>query len=119
MMIGNRYWSTGIVLKYDGRGSWSATAEFFDSGFCDDESTEGRLHTRYYVPLETAIDVVIADAAKLGIEFNKNTDGKSILMVRGDGEYEDCPLPENWKEVLEQQAVRIGWASAYGTVDHG
>lgn len=111
-MIGNRYWSTGINLKYTSYSNqWSATLKFFDSGFCQDESTEGKLYTRYYVddPIQ-AIKTLIEDAGKLGIDFKHGKDGKIILMW---GKAERTNKPKNWKCILEDIAKRSGTKSAY------
>lgn len=109
-MIGDTYWTTGIKLKYDGRpdngGKWSANLDFYDDGFCDDESTEGTLHTRYYVEIETAIDTLIADAKRLGIEIKKGIGDKPFLMLYQDGERY---VPDSWRKVLQEQAERIGF----------
>jgi hypothetical protein len=106
-MVGEQYWATGVNMRhFDGK--WAATVEFFDNGFCDDASTQGALRTRYFVPLETAIDTIIADAAKLGIEFRERN-----LYAEEDGESKDWPMPEDWREVLEAQAKRIGFKWPY------
>lgn len=110
-MIGNRYWSTGINLKYTPYSNqWCATLKFFDSGFCQDESTEGKLYTRYYIddPVQ-AIKTLIEDAVKLGIEFNLS-DGKIILMW---SKAERTNRPKDWKSILEDIAKKTGTKSAY------
>lgn len=108
-MIGDGYWSTGIVLKYSGDGKWSASLDFYDDGFCDDESTEGNLHTRYFVGIETAIDTLIADAKTLGIRFVNPTGDNPRLYAYGDGESKEWPMPKGYDELLSQQARRIGY----------
>lgn len=87
-MIGPNYWTTGIKMRrydssHNGEG-WSAALEFLDDGFCSDQpragviSTEGTLHTRYFVHSEdmtatecavAAAKALVADAERLGIEF--------------------------------------------------
>jgi len=126
-----KYWSTGIVVSWrperPGHAeAWGASLDFCDDGFVNDDpdlrhiSTEGRLYTRYAVEeteetsaLALAIDVLIADAAKLGIEFRDPVIGCPMLYYRGDGEDSDCPPPPGYRELLAEQARRIGWAS-YG-----
>jgi hypothetical protein len=110
-MVGEKYWSIGIVLKWNENHGWSATVDFMDDGFCDSQSTEGNLHTRYFGPVEQAIDVVLADAQRLGIEFKSNIAGKPFLLYTGDGENKDWPAPPNWKSILREQARRIGFTS--------
>lgn len=125
-MIGDRYVSTGITCRWLAhRDAWAASLKFIDAGFCNDHadtgsvSTEGTLHTRYYVQdgaavggLTAAIDAVISDAARLGIDFNC-VGGSPSLYVDGDGEDEDVDLPEGWRGTLAQQAARLGWVT-YG-----
>lgn len=107
-MVGDKYWSTGISLKWDGHGLWAAECKFLDSGFCQDESTEGVLRTRYFVDLEMAIDTLKQDVERLGIEWHD-----AILYGHKDGESEEYPLPVNWKEIIKNQADRIGFGFPY------
>ena len=109
-MIGNSYWSTGIIIEYDPyRDLWHATAEFYDDGFCQDESTEGEIHSRYWTELETAIDNVKADTEKLGIEWQPT----GQILSRQDGE----GMPANWKKILKAQADRINFNFPYQMED--
>jgi hypothetical protein len=119
-----RYWSTGItVTEYIGR--WTASLDYCDDGFADDDpdaeliSTQGSLSTRYGVRdgdtrsgLTAAVDALVADAKKLGIEFiaTSGTDAP-FLYYKGDGEWEDFPPPNGWRETLAAEAARIGFAS--------
>lgn len=112
-MIGEVYWTTGITLRYDGQGRWEASLKFYDDGFCDDESTEGNLTTRYFISLETAVDTLIADAAKLGIRLVRAIDSNPSLYAFGEGESEDWPMPDGWRELLAAQAERIGFHFPY------
>lgn len=120
-MIGERYWSIGIVLTYD-RKNWGGEVEFYDNGFVDDDadagriSTEGILRSRYYIAdgdhasaLTVVIDVLKADAERLGIQWRDSPH----LHVKGDGEWEDFPPPEDWRLLLLQQSERIGWPPLY------
>lgn len=116
-MIGDQYWSTGIVLRYGYAGgkrlAWVAYCEFLDDGLCQDEGTEGRLTTRYFVPLELAIDTLHKDATKLGIVFKAIIDKAPMLYYENDGDSKEFPPPDNWRAILREQAERIGWAT-YG-----
>lgn len=127
------YWTTGIVLRWHERSGssngvdhsgWSATLDFYDSGFCDDDADTGRvstegtlrtLHTRYAVRdgetvsgLTAAVGTLITDARHLGITFNDPQ-----LYYQGDGEDEECPPPPGWEEALAAEASRIGWRTPY------
>lgn len=127
----SEYWSTGIVLTWQPERpghaeAWSAHLDYLDEGFLDDEpaagriSTEGTLRTRYPVEdvdgvnvLAVVLDVLIADAERLGIVWRNSVDGWPMLYYRGDGEDDDYPPPAGYRELLREQAERVGWAT-YG-----
>ncbi|HEY9412389.1 MAG TPA: hypothetical protein VIP77_22615 [Jiangellaceae bacterium] len=123
-MIGNGYWSNGITVRYsDGR--WSASVAYYDDGFVNDTaddgtvSTEGTLHTRYFLrdgktadALTVAIDTVKADAERLGISWNTPGIGPFVYMD-GDGENGGRDVPDNWRELVDEQARRLGWERLY------
>lgn len=141
-MISNsgRYWATGITVQWhahsgsrqvDGQrvphSGWSATVEYFDDGFVSDNtdagsiSTQGKIATRYAVRdgehtsgLTAAIDTVLADAERLGIEFRDEADGPYLYM-HGDGEWKDVDYPDGWRAVLAAESARLGWNSIYTT----
>jgi hypothetical protein len=127
-MIGNGYWSTGIVVAYSDwhGGAWSAEVEYFDSGFCDDDaangiiSTQGKLNTRYAVrdgseaTLTAVIDVIKADAERLGITFRAGG-GAPNVYYKGDGENGNYPPPPNWRGLIDAQSRRLGWQTVYGS----
>lgn len=127
-MIGPRYWSTGVKVAWQShagigaggvtRSGWSATIEFCDDGFCDDDadtravSTEGKLRSRYAVSdgdevdgLTAVLDVILADAARLGINMRPRADMPCYLHF---GEAEDAERPDGWAEMLRGQAARLG-----------
>lgn len=125
-MIGNGYWAVGITVvhAYAGGGDsgWGATVEYLDDGFCDDDadmgrvSTQGVLSTRYRLregreadALTTVIDVIKADAERLGIAWREN----SCVFYRGDGEDSEYPPPEGWREAIDAQSARLGWRQIY------
>lgn len=130
----NGYWSTGITVNWSPRAQyrngehspgWAASLDFFDDGFCDDDAdagqvaTQGKLQTRYLVVdgalrsgLEVALDVLLADAQRMGITFQR-----PYLYYRGDGEDEDYPPPDGWKEALAVHAERLGWETPYKMLD--
>lgn len=132
-MIGNGYWATGITVRYGYSGSdlygWGAEVEFFDSGFCDDDtdsgaiSTEGTLRTRYFVregdgpdadALSAAVDAVKRDADRLGITWSAApSPATATVYYRGDGEDENYPPPDGWREMVNAQAGRLGWRPGY------
>ncbi|MEU7978298.1 hypothetical protein AB0B63_07170 [Micromonospora sp. NPDC049081] len=125
------YWATGITLRWYGhRQAWAGHVDFYDDGFAGDDnadagkiSTEGRLHTRYYVRsggtttgIRTVIDTLIADAERLGITFGGRT-GKANLYYDGDSENTEFPPPQGWREMLTVEAERIGWECPYARVE--
>lgn len=119
-MIGDTYWTTGIIVTFarpqpphNDPPRYGARLDFFDSGFAEDGSTEGELYVRYMqIDLGEVLDTLIADAARLGIEF-RHTDDLPQLYVNGDGEDPDEYLPADWREQLQVQADRLGWTT-YG-----
>ena len=83
-MIGKNYYFVGLNLQYgySGRGEngWSATLDFHDGGFANDNvaagivSTEGTLRTRYSLRdsngvsgVQVALESILRDASSLGI----------------------------------------------------
>jgi hypothetical protein len=114
-MIGEGYWSTGIMVRYYADGEqWSISLEFKDNGFCDKASTEGRLSLRYAVTdLSAGIDTLKADAERLGITWIAQVPSCPTVYMDGDGEDEDRDYPENWRKVINDQARRLGWATCY------
>jgi hypothetical protein len=125
-----RYWATGITLTYSQLAEringvlfpgWHARLDFFDDGFADNDpdkggvSTQGTLCTRYPVRdgdlvsgLSLAVDTLIADAGRLGIELSRR-DGVPFLYYQDDGESENYPPPPGWRALLAAEAARIGW----------
>ncbi|MFC4006584.1 hypothetical protein ACFOY2_05085 [Nonomuraea purpurea] len=124
-MIGSKYWSTGITVRYS-NGAWGGTVEYLDDGFANDDaatrriSTEGELRTRYFVKdcegadaLTVVIDVLISDAERLGITWN----AKAGVYYHGDGEDSDWPTPDGWRGLVNAQSVRLGWETKYVVSD--
>lgn len=115
-MIGNKYWSTGISVKprqnMKGSYDWTATAEFFDDGWCDNESSQGLLEARYCGELSSVIDVVKRDVEALGIEW-RNINDTPMLYCYQDGEDKDWRFPDDWRELLREEAKRIGFNCLY------
>lgn len=133
-----RYWSTGITLHWQENSAriedelfsgWYASLDYRDDGFADNDSetgrisTEGTLHTRYAVldsktrtGLSLAIDTLLTDAERLGIDFSHVTVGP-FLYYKGDGEDPDHVPPADWRNMLAAEAERIGWPSAYTKED--
>ena len=133
-MIGSGYWTTGITVRYGYSGmnlyGWAASVGFYDDGFCSDDtdsgtiSTEGTLRTRYYVregagpgadALAAAIDVIKADAERLGIRFRQDGLMTPHVYYQGDGEDEDWPPPAGWRELVDAQSARLGWEGLYAS----
>jgi hypothetical protein len=136
-MIGNGYRAPGITVAFHkgtaGRGAdgWTAEAEYLDDGNGDDLpdagriSTQGRLHTSYKVKvtggaselvLAAVVDAVKADAERLGIRFDDDAGGGPRVFYKGDGESDDCPPPDDWRVMVDRQAVRLGWLPLYSDI---
>ena len=129
------YWTVGITVCWRSRSGsrngeptsgWSASLDFLDDGFTNDDadsgqvSTQGRLETRYAVSdgarasgLSVAIDTLIADAQRLGITFGGPA-GPPYLFYFRDGEDKMHRPPAGWRHLLATEAARIGWTSAHG-----
>ena len=124
-MIGRRYWSSGITVRYsepDAEPAWMGSLDFQDEGLANDipaaglVSTRGRLETRYFVPaigghrvaLASVTDTLKRDAEGLGIEFRD-----PWVYADADGEDPSRPMPGGWRRLLREEADRLGWGS-YG-----
>ncbi|MEW1548398.1 hypothetical protein [Streptomyces tsukubensis] len=128
-----RYWSIGITVTYiplaghlnnEPHSGWHAKLNYRDGIANNDPATgqiaiQGTLYTRYPVHstkirsgLSIALDTLIADAKRLGIEFRAATPGtEPWLFYQGDGEDADYPPPDGWRETLAAEAVRVGFRS--------
>lgn len=130
-MIGPNYWTTGITVcaqrsQHDAeKWRWSAHLDYFDNGWLGDDdssifkiSTQGVLRTRYFVEsvvdnpeneaLRAVLDVLIADAKRLGIELKDPS-----VYYHGDGEDPDHVAPTNWRDLVREQNERLGWRHLY------
>jgi hypothetical protein len=117
-MIGNGYWATGLTLKPLGNGpkgfDWHLYVDFYDDGFCDENSTEGTLRHRYVTTeVVRAAEVLKVDAERLGIRFNEIAGAPPAVYVEGDGEWQDIDYPANWREVASAVAEALGFQSSY------
>ena len=121
-MIGVRYWSTGITIKPDrwpNPERWTASLSFLDDGFCQADSTEGKLCLRYFVDeLEVGLDTLRQDAERLGIVwYDPMTsrwapDAPAAIYVPQDGEWTDGDHPD-LRAFADAQARRMGWTPIY------
>lgn len=102
------------ALESSQRGvCWKAEVRFYDNGFCEDASTEGVLHTRYFIPDPgQAVDLVVEMAKQFGVEFKAIPEREPTVYMDGDGE-SDGWYPDNWQEICNEQATRIGWRPGY------
>ncbi|HLL69077.1 MAG TPA: hypothetical protein VK453_25680 [Micromonosporaceae bacterium] len=122
------YWVSAITATYDShRDHWGARLGFYDDGFADDDpatgriSTEGTLGTRYYVAntngagsgLAVALDVLIADAERLGIKFGGVGGMPPCLFY--DDQDGTFPPPDDWDAIGAGQAKRLGLRSDRAT----
>lgn len=117
-MIGNGYWATGIVLTprgvRNGKSKWGVHLDFFDDGFCDPASTQGRLDVRYVVTdLVEAVQTLKVDAERIGIRFDAPPGATPTVYVEGDGKNTSLDYPANWRETAAEIADALGWSSTY------
>lgn len=118
------YWAAGVTVEWDAhRRRWSGEVAYYDDGFANDEpdsgriSTEGVLRTRYKVgsgeplaPLGAVVRVLIKDAVRLGIRFERPGFDRPFLYLAGGSESDpDNPLPKGWQEMLAIVASRYEW----------
>ncbi|WP_330172932.1 hypothetical protein OG875_04635 [Streptomyces sp. NBC_01498] len=129
-----RYWSAGIAVTWvpasvligEGLyGGWHAVLTYYDDGFFDTDpetgqvSTWGTLRTRSPVRdakirsgLSIAVDALLADAQRLGIEFPADSGSGPQLGYEEDMDREYHPPPKGWRETLTAEAERIGFQSS-------
>lgn len=113
-MIGT-LWTTGITVKYGYGGSdkhgWTADINWYDDGFCSENTVEGIIKTRYFVEdISRAIDLVLEVLKKFSIPFTKERGGdEPFLFYKGDGEDENWPPPKGWEKLLKKEAEKRGW----------
>ncbi len=108
-MIGQQYWANGIIATYFGDNQWGLQIDFLDDGFCNEESTQGSIKTRYLTNLDNGIKTLIEDAKNLGIKFN---DGFTLYAYQ-DGASKDYPMPENWVSIFEKACEKHNLAMIY------
>lgn len=108
-MIGDKFIATGVSVKPNRDGKYWANLIFQDAGFCQDNTTEGTLTTRYAQELGSALDVIIADARRLGVVF---WDQPAVYMYQ-DGEDKTIAYPADWRAQLQAQCNRLGWKFLY------
>lgn len=112
-MIGDRYWSTGIVVDFIADDSVSVRLDFCDDGFCDVDATEGTLSVRYQVAdLSRAVTVLHADAVRFGVTFSRFQNRVLSPTVYVD-ENRICEYPAGWAERIRAECDRLGWEFIY------
>jgi hypothetical protein len=107
-MIGERYWSTGIMIAPT-TGGWAVSLQFYDDGFAQDDATEGTMRVRYLVAdaqLEHALRVLRADAERLGIRFGVGPELRPTVYAEDDEN-------ETARRRANQLADALGWTPAY------
>lgn len=110
------YWATGITLRCDGK-RWGGHLDFYDDGFADDDTdagkvaTEGTLRVRHMVrdgdyvsALTAVVDTLMADAARLGVQFVNPLGGMPTLYVD-----DEDSAPEGQRRLVAAEAARISW----------
>lgn len=133
-------WSPrAMTTNGEAHSGWRASLDFYDDGHAGDDdaaaeriSTQGHLVTRYFVTdvvtprtsrrheatisgLSAAIEALLTDAERLGIDFMTWTDDRPFLYYRGDGEDPNYEPPQGWRETLNREAGRMGWRSYAAT----
>jgi hypothetical protein len=125
----NHFWTTGISVALTERG-WIAYADFQQSN--PDATnlviTQGKVETRFAeASLTDAIDRVIASLETLGVVFKPDGVDDAIwhgvgpfVWYQRDGHGPNADIgeldpPENWRELMNEQARRLGWECAYDT----
>ena len=102
-MVGDKYSTSGIVVRFLEVGLWSAEINFVDEGFANEASTEGTLRTSRFIDLAQAIDIIIADAERLGIRWR----WKAICTYKDSRGYWFSPYDGG--ELVKAQAERVGF----------
>lgn len=107
--------STGVHLFYNPSHGWGTLVEFQGTNFAQEDRIEGEIRTSYHrQDLAAAIDQVIAQAKQTGVVFGP---AGPHIYVQGDGEGPGVNLPENWREIVQQQCDRLGWQNCYETAE--
>lgn len=100
--------STGVSLEYREGGGWAATVEFSTQEHAVATCIEGSVKTRYFdSDLQVVIDRALEAAKAMGITFGS----EPLIYVDNDGE--GVPVPSNWRALIEEQSVRLGWTCTY------
>jgi hypothetical protein len=118
MMYKDKLYSVGIIVWYGYGGGtkygWWAKVEYEDFGHCDRGSVAGSIATKYADDIRYSINTIKADAEKLTIEFVETFPGPGpCLFYLQDGDSNDYPPPDGWRDLLEDEARRIGFHSIY------
>jgi hypothetical protein len=103
-----------VICQYGYAGhkemGWQATAHWQDGKFAEGGAIEGEIRTRYFEPtLTQAIDKVMEVVEQWGLKTVH--DLQPTLIYLKDGEGLDEPPPENFKQILHEEAERRGWAT--------
>lgn len=119
-----KYWANGLTVTYlqpygERPGAWKADLDFFSGSGFQRVSTEGEIRTNFiqdaalHSSLPQCIDALLGCARDLGIRVFDPAGRHVSLYYAGDGESEQFPPPEGWRDLLREQAQRLGWAT-YG-----
>ena len=119
-----KYWANGITVTYlqpygERPGAWKADLDFFSGSGFQRVSTEGEIRTNFvqdaasHFSLPQCIDALLGCARDLGIRVFDPAGRHVSLYYAGDGESEQFPPPDGWRDLLREQAQRLGWAT-YG-----
>lgn len=99
-------WSTGVKVDYSVGAGWAATLEWQSSS----SLTEGVISTYSRAStLAESIDMVMNHVEAMNILFINMEAPVPVLWYQGDGDSPQYVPPENWRELLREEAQKRGW----------
>lgn len=132
-MIRPGHMATGVIMRYrcdsKKRPCWSATIEFFDGGFADDDlpagklSTGGTIGSTFYVHehgdmghvefVQQMVTLLLQDAESMNIEVKHPRFAPSVYVLEDDS-YQDNGHPEVLSKdqvlaIFKELALRLNW----------
>lgn len=107
--------SVGVKLTFNPDHGWLATVQFstWEGGSAD--RIDGSIGTHYFNrDLAAAVDCALTAAKAIGVVFHEgNPDLEPSVYVEGDGEDPAVPLPPNWRQLVSEQCIRLGWKDVH------
>lgn len=110
----NTLCSTGIRLAFNYTQEWAAQIEYSTWSHGQGENYSGEISSTYSSKdLSKVIDRILALAESMGVTFPREGGVEPHIYVEGDGENLDVALPEDWREIVSKECMRLGWQSCY------